>query len=347
MIHFCSQCGRKILVESPGIHRCSACGAGFEINSREFPLSDVGRPEESSFPKRPQAETYPTGNPPGFEQKNEGDKFDGDGDDSVLLCERCGKKRARWACGSCGKLVCESCSSESAGSLPRCTSCDQAKRPDANDFENLAAGRFWSCFFPTIKSLVVQPKQYFERLPVPGRFWPGLIFGMAVVYPVKLALLFFTLWSLEGRLSEIQAQIGVDIPEFVLSLISDPTFHYGLLFSAVVLQPLLTLAGLFASGAFIHIVLLILGRPGGRFEDTVRVLGYAKVTELANLVPVLGTFLSPIWSVVLVSIGLGKVHRIPTWKAVLVAISPIFAMCAFFVSIIIVVVALSSYLVFS
>ena len=59
------------------------------------------------------------------------------------------------------------------------------------------------------------------------------------------------------------------------------------------------------------------------FEATFRVVAYAMAASLLLIVPVCGSLLFPIWSLVVMVIGLHKIHDIEPWRAIIAVLLPL------------------------
>jgi hypothetical protein len=77
----------------------------------------------------------------------------------------------------------------------------------------------------------------------------------------------------------------------------------------MILSPLFILIGLYIVSAIMHLFLMVVRASGGGFEATFRVMGYATAAQLFNIIPLVGGFISGIWALVLMIIGLPKAHQ--------------------------------------
>ena len=207
--------------------------------------------------------------------------------------------------------------------MPICTACRPNSIGDYNSFENTGRLGFLKSFPGTVKSMLFHPSDFFTRLPAPGPFWPGILFGVLICYPFRVIAVFILAYSMQGQIADIESQLGIVMPVFFTDMMSQPSFIITMLISGVILQPIFIMLAILFTGTITHPILLFMGKLHGRYEDTIRVTGYAKLGEIPTIIPIIGPFIAIAWTVVLMAIGFHKVHRIPLWKACLAAATPI------------------------
>ena len=98
----------------------------------------------------------------------------------------------------------------------------------------------------------------------------------------------------------------------------------------VIFAPVYIIIGLFIWSAILHLCMVIVGglqKSVAGFEGSFRVVSYAMVAQLANVVPVIGDLLGFVWTLVLVVIGLQKLHDAEPSKAVLAVLIPVLLCC--------------------
>jgi hypothetical protein len=88
------------------------------------------------------------------------------------------------------------------------------------------------------------------------------------------------------------------------------------------LAPAALLLVLFVAAGLIHVILLIFDGARHGFGTTVRVLCYAYSPAIFGVVPVLGTLVGTIWSLVLTIIGLREAHKAAAWKPAVAVLLP-------------------------
>lgn len=310
MRRVCDHCGQSLEIAAPGDHVCPQCEYVAHVDAEGFDwetgihLGD-GIPPEDDAPTAPLA-----------------------GDDIPIapagqICEVCVSNPATRACPACHRLVCETCIRPHPTSGVVCALCAGEV---GVDFDTVTSATFFTKFFPAIAQIALHPGDFFSRMSVPGRLWPAVIFGLIVAFPggvmEQVTSLFF-----QGNLVNLMAEFNINLPEDVAGSFQTG-MQVGSVVGAIVFLPVALLAGVFINGAITHLMLMILGGANAKIEDTIRVVGYGNVSALAKLVPGLGTLISYVWNIVVVSIGLSRVHRIPGWKAVTAILAPqVFCCC--------------------
>jgi hypothetical protein len=94
----------------------------------------------------------------------------------------------------------------------------------------------------------------------------------------------------------------------------------------VLLAPLWLLLSLFVGAGVVHVMLLILGGAHEGMGTTVRVMCFAYGPALFAVVPVLGTAVGGVWSVVLTILGLQSAHRTTGARAAIAVLIPLFVL---------------------
>jgi len=308
MICRCPECGNQFDSPTPGTVRCPACHSPFEIKPEQFEWTAGTHLDDSSKAAEPPI-AVPIDNPSATDK---------------VLCGICRQRAAVRACASCGKLICETCSTrESADSLPVCVHC-ASQRGTEPGFDQFTKDNFFQRLFATIRELVLRPSAFFEKLPKPGNLWAAIIFGVVVAWPGGVIELVANL-IFQPELADFLGEM-FQVPEDFNSYLKTPVGLLSLAAGALFL-PISLLVGIFVKGAITHLILLLLGRMRGSFEDTIRVTGYSNVAHLAKLLPLLGSIIAYVWGVAIMAIGLSRVHKIPMWKALVAILGPVLICC--------------------
>jgi hypothetical protein len=120
-------------------------------------------------------------------------------------------------------------------------------------------------------------------------------------------------------------------------------FGTGGLIFFLVLAPLWLALGMFIGSGILHLCLMILGGANRPFETTFRVLCYAcGATYLFSIIPFCGGYISPIYNIVLLCIGLPRAHETSTGKAVMAVLLPLGVCCGVCVLLFVLVIGAAS-----
>jgi hypothetical protein len=168
---------------------------------------------------------------------------------------------------------------------------------------------FLNGLYLTIKDVLLAPRQFFHRMPSQLGLAQPLLF--AVVLGVAASFISW-MWTLTG--SSLQMLVEDDLE----GLMKGPFWYFVLfIFSPVIVSILI-----FVKAGLIHLMLLILGGNRLGFEATFRVAAYGEAASILALVPVCGSFLGIVWSLVVTIIGLYSIHETEPWRAVAAVLLP-------------------------
>src|SRR4051812_42516417 len=129
-------------------------------------------------------------------------------------------------------------------------------------------------FFATWKQVLLAPTELAGRAPAERSRLPPLLFAI-VVGAVELA--FGVIWPF--------ALMGGAWP-------------LGVALGAVLLSPLLTVAGVGAEAGLVHLALIVVGAPRRPFRDTFDLCCFAQAPRLLAVVPLVGGAVGGVWSIV-------------------------------------------------
>lgn len=169
---------------------------------------------------------------------------------------------------------------------------------------------FLNALYLTIKDALLAPAPFFKRMPTRIGIIQPLLFALVVGV---IGSFFEWMWSLTG--SSLQMFVAEDVSDVL-----EGPLMFGLLF---VLSPAITCVHVFVGAGIIHLCLMLVGGNRLGFEATFRVVAYAMAASLLLIVPVCGSLLFPIWSLVVMVIGLHKIHDIEPWRAIIAVLLPL------------------------
>ncbi len=175
-------------------------------------------------------------------------------------------------------------------------------------------------FLDTALLFIKDPAQAWRLTRETGDYVRPLLFGVIVGW---VGLVFRALWGTifgAGLTSMLPAQYaGLTRMGGGSSLIVQ-----------VILGPLFVACGLFIAAAIIHVSFMIVGAltsSKSQFEGTFRLLCYASVANVANVVPLLGGLVAGVWAAYLVVIGAQQMHKTTQGKALLGILLPTIVCC--------------------
>src|SRR5450830_606650 len=174
-------------------------------------------------------------------------------------------------------------------------------------------------FFDTAMLFIKAPEQAWRLTRETGDYMRPLLFGVIVGW---VGLVFRAVWGTifgAGLTSMIPAQYA-----------GFTRFGGGSLIAQVMLGPLFVACGLFIGAGIIHVSFMIVGAltsSKSQFEGTFRLLCYASVANVANVVPVLGGLVAGVWAAYLVVVGAQQIHKTTQSKALFGILLPTIVCC--------------------
>lgn len=193
---------------------------------------------------------------------------------------------------------------------------------------------FLNGFVETIKLFVTNPTEAWRLAKERGDYAEPLVFAILVSW---IGIAASTLWS--GLFG--QAWTSFLPPEMKEKLGDAFATNAGALLIQVGVAPVLVLIGLFVGAAIYHVSFLLVGATkdsASGFEGTFRVVSYASVSQLANVIPFVGGFAALVWNIVLMVLGAVRMHRTTQGKAVAGVLVPMLLCCVCIVLVVVMVI---------
>jgi hypothetical protein len=182
---------------------------------------------------------------------------------------------------------------------------------------------FWSRVGGMFRLVFSNPMELFDRVPVTEGFGAPWRFLLLLSIPVFLimAAVFFLVGM--GIMLAALEQAGKGDGKAVAAVMP-------LIFGVILLlMPLFAFLGMVIFGAFNHFFLWLWGglKPGVGTHQSIRAYGYASAfIQIGGLIPYLG-FLVQIAGMVVIGMGLARMHKTDTWRGVCAALTPLFLIC--------------------
>ena len=206
-------------------------------------------------------------------------------------------------------------------------------------FEDLEAfPGFWSRVGAMFRMVFSNPMELFDRVPVTeglGAPWRFLLLMSVPVFLIVAVLFFFV--GMGIMLAALE-QTGKGDGKAIAAVM--PVI-FGVI---LLLMPLFAFLGMVVFGALNHFFLWMWGglKPGMGTGQTIRAYGYASAfLQIAALIPYLG-FLVQIAGMVVIGMGLARMHKTDTWRGVCAVLTPLVLLCCCAVLGIIAAVAIPS-----
>lgn len=183
-----------------------------------------------------------------------------------------------------------------------------------------ASGGFVTAFIETWK------KSVFDPIPFFGRLTPGPGFGGALTY-AALCLLVGSVFlgansalmmAVQFKTMSADPNLARALSDPDVARIFKPLLDMGpaAMIGLIVMQVVLCVPMLFLQAGIWHLGLMLVGGAKNGFNATFRAIAYAQGPILFGVVPFCGAYAATFWVLVLVVIGLAKVHRITYGRAI-------------------------------
>ena len=93
---------------------------------------------------------------------------------------------------------------------------------------------------------------------------------------------------------------------------------------AVLVSPVATVASVYVSAALLHVGLIVVGGRKAAFRETTAAVCYSHAPLIFGVVPILGTAVGAVWSVVVLCAGVAHAHKTAVWRVVVAAMMGLF-----------------------
>lgn len=171
----------------------------------------------------------------------------------------------------------------------------------------------------TIKEVLFSPTQFFRAMPVTGGLTDPLLYALIVG---MTGLIFLYLWdvllhdSMQNFMTpEMRAAAGRAAMQGGRSAI------------AAAATPFLFILWLFVISGILHLFLQLVRGAKAGFEATFRVVSYSVSPFLFMVVPFCGMFITTLWSMIIIIIGLRDAHETTGGKAAFAVLFPFIFCC--------------------
>jgi hypothetical protein len=198
-----------------------------------------------------------------------------------------------------------------------------AERP-GNDWERRTEVGFLDSLIGTIKGFMFAPGETFEKTRESGDLGSPLLFAILIAFVMSIVGQIWGMFFGASLLSMLPAEAREAAGMFLM------TSGFGF-FASIILVPIITVIGIFLYSAILHLMLLLVGGLGestSGFEGSIRVVSYAQVATLAQVVPIIGGMIAFFWGLFLGVVGVTRMHRTSDGKAVAAVILPMILCCA-------------------
>ena len=175
----------------------------------------------------------------------------------------------------------------------------------------------------TVRQVLLAPGAFFTQMNPEGTYGYPISFALLLSF---IGFFFQFLWGIV---------FNSDLITRVLTVLQLPpdTVSAGVVLGTAIMVPVLMLtllASLFIQSAILHICLLILRGANAPFLGTFKVMSYSSAVSVFLIIPYLGGLIAFVWGLVLMVIGISRVHSIQIGKSVLAILLPFILLVVLF-----------------
>jgi len=227
-----------------------------------------------------------------------------------MFCPHCGKEVTE------GQVFCQHCGSRLVEETEGTKHVDGRSNTPWEDRENTGS---ISGLLLTIKEVLFSPTQFFRRMPVSGGLTDPLLYALIIG---MTGLMFFYLWDLLLH----DSMQNFITPE-LRAAAGRAAIRGGKSAVAAIITPFLFILWLFVVSGMLHLFLHLARGAKAGFEATFRVVSYSVSPFLFMVIPFCGMFITALWSMTLVIIGLRDAHETTGGKAAFAVLFPLIFCC--------------------
>lgn len=240
---------------------------------------------------------------------------------SIFGCPHCGGK---FKAENVGQYVCPHCGKSFMVGLNIVAE---------NPWETRHGRTVIRAFFETWKKAIFAPVSFFRLIRPKEAIAEALLYGI-----VCQSIALFVTWVYEVGFnlmpviySWFAAFSGWGMFDFS-SLLAWPVFPYYMIIVLTV-SPFISIISILFTSCVYHVCLMILGAAKNGFSATLKGVSYGASAQVFSIVPIVGTFVAAVWSVVLSIIALKEIHQTTYGRVIFAVLLPIFLCCGFIIGI--------------
>jgi hypothetical protein len=250
-------------------------------------------------------------------------------------------------CKSCGRPLCYACANEEQDGV-FCDGCRKITRPppapvlpvkelavadEAGEEKRETVSQAMSrgpyvaweyrqqlgglnAFLRTFRQSLFSPLRFFQKVPIVADYQSPLLYGV-----------YWTVIGIAGGMFWRLAFWGYPILRALfwgeqVSLPLEQTQHALVAVFLFLISPLLGLIILLGACLLYHLFVKLATSRHAGFQSTLRVICYSTGTNIFFFLPLIGVLIGGVWHLVLVTIGLREIHRVPFPTAVTITLIP-------------------------
>lgn len=180
---------------------------------------------------------------------------------------------------------------------------------------------FFAAFWETWKESIINPDKFFAKLPFSGGMGSPILYAViigtiSIIFSAIYGMIFSAAWM--ELISRFSHQ-----PE----LFENAKWGTRWNFISIPLSPIIIVFWIFIVSGITHLIGKIFGWAKRDFEATLRAVCYATGPYLFTIIPFCGSYISGIWTLILLIIGYKHMQDTTTGKSVVTVLLPIVFCC--------------------
>jgi hypothetical protein len=177
-------------------------------------------------------------------------------------------------------------------------------------WEQIEKKGFVTSLLSTIRESLLSPSLFFDCLKSSTNTFMALLYALVVS---SIGSVFSFLWSYFFITPLLAFVPGLE----------DYTGRNELSLTGLVFSPFIMIVKLAFAAVYFQILLLITGSRPQNIKATFRILCYAESASIIECIPILGSIMSPFWSLYLIAVGFSKVHGISMIRSIAIILLPV------------------------
>lgn len=182
----------------------------------------------------------------------------------------------------------------------------------ASPWEDESATGFLEGLLLTIKQTLLNPADYFIRMPRSGKWW--------------LPVLFYVIMGVIGSIFGLVSGLIAESP-----IMTHGTLVKHMAISSIMALPVLLFFELYFASTVLYLSMKIFGAGRETFQTTLKIVAYASGPNIFYVVPFVGWLIAGLWSFWITLTGIKVVGQVSTARALLVMIAPTFFLIPIFI----------------
>ena len=168
----------------------------------------------------------------------------------------------------------------------------------------------WNNIFHPLRSTLLLPKKFFSDMRLGNGIGESFLFGFLIGSIGTMFEWFWQFLIISGK-SEV---LGNTLPDLILSNLN--------FYVVLILCPLFIIIKMFFVGGIVHLSLIILRGAQNGFEGTFKVIAYSQSAQMFSIIPFIGGITGFIWQIIIVLIGLKRIHHSSSFKIIFALFLP-------------------------